>query len=340
MNDRKNDIAKYLKGELSPAEMHKLEMRALEDPFLADALEGTDLTTPEQFAEDVIFLNQKIQKNNKRYYWPLRIAASIILVISITYLVFQITPERSNDSLALKKEIKSEEATTGSEQDSTQSSKDNFKNKEIIQAIEDKPIAKTKSLPKEIAKNDQVPLPASQALREATTSATQAELENTEFETITEDVSPITQDVEILEREEIAQLKTETRRIRSDALKKSASPSTLSGAGNKEMKSTPTNSISARPIIGEDEYREYLNDNVQYPKEAVDNRISGEVTVSFLVDTDGNSSDFNVEKGIGFGCDQELIRLIENGPKWMPAKNDGVVLKEKVSVKFVFQLPN
>jgi CarboxypepD_reg-like domain len=34
------DIEKYLKGELSPREMHELENAALEDPFLADALDG------------------------------------------------------------------------------------------------------------------------------------------------------------------------------------------------------------------------------------------------------------------------------------------------------------
>jgi hypothetical protein len=34
------DIRKYLNGELSPGEMHDLERAALDDPFLADALEG------------------------------------------------------------------------------------------------------------------------------------------------------------------------------------------------------------------------------------------------------------------------------------------------------------
>jgi hypothetical protein len=38
-----SDIEKYLKGELSAAEMHELERAALEDPFLADALEGMAL---------------------------------------------------------------------------------------------------------------------------------------------------------------------------------------------------------------------------------------------------------------------------------------------------------
>ena len=40
MGDLRNDIERYSKGELSPAEMHELERKALSDPFLADALEG------------------------------------------------------------------------------------------------------------------------------------------------------------------------------------------------------------------------------------------------------------------------------------------------------------
>jgi hypothetical protein len=40
------DIEKYLKGELSPREMHDLENAALEDPFLADALDGLSILLP------------------------------------------------------------------------------------------------------------------------------------------------------------------------------------------------------------------------------------------------------------------------------------------------------
>jgi len=40
------DIRMYLKGELSPREMHDIERAALDDPFLADALEGLVSLTP------------------------------------------------------------------------------------------------------------------------------------------------------------------------------------------------------------------------------------------------------------------------------------------------------
>ena len=53
MNDLKNDIERYRKGELTPSEMHALEKKALSDPFLADALEGASEINAEAFASDV-----------------------------------------------------------------------------------------------------------------------------------------------------------------------------------------------------------------------------------------------------------------------------------------------
>lgn len=50
------DIEQYLKGKLSPAEMHDLEKAALQDPFLADAIEGykdADLSTAHEHLEEI-----------------------------------------------------------------------------------------------------------------------------------------------------------------------------------------------------------------------------------------------------------------------------------------------
>ncbi|MBS1564092.1 MAG: hypothetical protein JST39_06870 [Bacteroidetes bacterium] len=40
INFSATDIERYWQGRLSPAEMHALEKAAMDDPFLADALEG------------------------------------------------------------------------------------------------------------------------------------------------------------------------------------------------------------------------------------------------------------------------------------------------------------
>ncbi|MEP2670049.1 MAG: energy transducer TonB [Cyclobacteriaceae bacterium] len=343
MDDRKNDIAKYLKGELSPAEMHKLEMQALHDPFLADALEGAEIITPEQFSEDVISLNKKVNtKSAKKNYWPLRLAASILLIISITYLIFQVKPENTNESLALNKEEKNTESKTEEvtieETDSVEKIKDNTEERRknnLALKSEDKPITKPKAVPREIIEDSESPEPTSEPLEEAISLAPQVEEEAT-----SEDASSSKQDLMILENEKVSGFKTESGRVRSDALKKSAPASTLSGAGSKEMESSPTVFTTASPIIGHEEYQNYLKENIQYPKEAIDNKVSGDVVVSFLVDINGSLSSFSIDKDIGFGCAQELIRLIQGGPKWIPAQHDGALMKEKVSLKFNFELPN
>lgn len=343
MDNQKNDIEKYLKGELSPAEMHKLEMRALHDPFLADALEGADTITSNQFIEDINSLKQKIKSTKtKRYYWPLRIAASILLIVAITYLVFQVKPENSNESLALNKEEKNDanktEEITNKDIDSTEKIKGDIlesKKNNLILKSEDKPITKPKGVPKQIVENSQAPIPSSGALEETVTSMPRDELEET-----SDDVVPVTQDLSILENEKVSEFKTETRRMRSDALKKSSPASTLSGISSEERQSRPKTFVTAQPVIGNEEYQTYLRNNIQYPKKAIDNKISGDVVISFIVDVDGSISSFSIDKDIGFDCAEELIRTVKSGPEWAPAQNDGLSMKEKVSLKFNFELPN
>ena len=128
--------------------------------------------------------------------------------------------------------------------------------------------------------------------------------------------------------------------MRSDALKKSSPASTLSGISSEERQSRPKTFVTAQPVIGNEAYQNYLKNNIQYPKKAIDNKISGDVVISFIVDVDGSISSFSIDKDIGFDCAEELIRTVKSGPEWAPAQNDGLSMKEKVSLKFNFELPN
>lgn len=338
MGDQKNDIEKYLNGELSKEEMHRLEMRSLNDPFLADAIEGADLITPKQFVEDVNALNQEIKNTKtKRFYWPLRIAASILLIISLTYLIFQVSPEDSTEPLALKKENKTEEAINNKKIDSIEDSEAKAESKEKSNlTFEEKPVVKPKAVPNNVIEDRETQQPSPEISEETLTSIQKTELEVTEMEKVNEADAAIAQDLKILENKEVTQLKTETRRMRSDALKKSASPSPRSGADSKENESSQAATITAKPTIGMKEYENYLEKNIQYPKEALDKKISGEVIVSFLVSADGSLSDFKIEKSIGFGCDEELVKVIKSGPDWVPTLLAGAPMAGRASVSFFF----
>jgi len=106
----------------------------------------------------------------------------------------------------------------------------------------------------------------------------------------------------------------------------------------QEDKSFPTFNM-AEPAGGKRAFKKYLEDKMIYPQEALDNKIEGRVTVQFTVETTGQVSDFNVIKGIGYGCDDELIRLIREGPSWSPMKRDDEPVKGRVRVRMRFTLP-
>ncbi|WP_426669681.1 carboxypeptidase-like regulatory domain-containing protein [Mucilaginibacter sp. McL0603] len=87
--DREKDIlqiSKYLKGELDARAMHQLEKRALDDPFLADAIEGFEQVKGDQKANlgDLSDrLHKRIAQKERRIipWGPLSIAASILIFI-------------------------------------------------------------------------------------------------------------------------------------------------------------------------------------------------------------------------------------------------------------------
>src|SRR5579871_2689013 len=103
MDNLSDDIIKYKKGLLSPKEMHALEKKALNDPFLAEALEGSDAISSDEFAHDVYELNSKINSKRRIVFTPLRIAAGLLLMAASIFLVYQFVPKTETISLNQEK---------------------------------------------------------------------------------------------------------------------------------------------------------------------------------------------------------------------------------------------
>lgn len=53
---------------------------------------------------------------------------------------------------------------------------------------------------------------------------------------------------------------------------------------------------------------------------------------------DGSLTDVKVMKGIGAGCDEESIRVMQNVPKWNPGKQRGNPVRVRYSFPIVFKL--
>ena len=86
-------IRKYLNGELDARAMHRLEARAQDDPFLADAIEGYEKAGGNQqpaLADLGKRLNQRVEEHKVKRLIPFRtlaIAASVLMVFTVGWLV-------------------------------------------------------------------------------------------------------------------------------------------------------------------------------------------------------------------------------------------------------------
>jgi len=87
-----------------------------------------------------------------------------------------------------------------------------------------------------------------------------------------------------------------------------------------------------------DELNEYLSTHLRYPEAAKENNMQGRVSVEFVVNEDGSISNARVLKGIGGGCDQEALRVINGMPKWKPGKQNGKAVKVYFVLPIVFVL--
>jgi Ca-activated chloride channel homolog len=88
---------------------------------------------------------------------------------------------------------------------------------------------------------------------------------------------------------------------------------------------------------GDEKLKQFLHDNLRYPKTARESCISGTVYVTFVIEKDGSVSNVKVMRGIGGGCDEEAIRVVQLMPKWKPGMQMGkaVRVQYNLPIKFI-----
>jgi len=82
----------------------------------------------------------------------------------------------------------------------------------------------------------------------------------------------------------------------------------------------------------------YLRENISYPKAAKENGITGKVFIIFVVEKDGSLSNIVLERGIGRGCDEEAMRVVQNMPLWNPGLQNGMPARVQITLPINFQL--
>jgi TonB family protein len=94
---------------------------------------------------------------------------------------------------------------------------------------------------------------------------------------------------------------------------------------------------AARPRRTYD-FLKYVSDSLHYPDSALKNEISGTVIIGFSVSEKGIISNCNVSQGLGYGCDEEALRLVQNMPQWRAHVTDGPSIYYPYSQSIKFDL--
>jgi TonB family protein len=82
----------------------------------------------------------------------------------------------------------------------------------------------------------------------------------------------------------------------------------------------------------------FIAKNLTYPDEALQHKIEGTVVVHYDIDHQGKVTDAKVLSGLGYGCDEEAIRLVKLLTFTVP-KNRGVKVLFHKNMQIHFRLP-
>ena len=94
---------------------------------------------------------------------------------------------------------------------------------------------------------------------------------------------------------------------------------------------------SASPVGGMNAFNEFVARNIVYPVQAKRMDIQGKVFVEFIVERDGSITNIRTLKGIGAGCDEEAVRVVNLAPKWNPGKQRGKAVRQKMILPINFR---
>ncbi len=81
----------------------------------------------------------------------------------------------------------------------------------------------------------------------------------------------------------------------------------------------------------------YISKHLMYPFEAIKHKIQGKVNVEFIVEKNGSLSEIKtVGKKLGYGLEEQAIKIFHSMPKWTPGKQDGKIVLVYMMVPVIY----
>ncbi|PTX22802.1 protein TonB [Pontibacter mucosus] len=161
---------------------------------------------------------------------------------------------------------------------------------------------------------------------------------------VVDDATPTTETVP--NQEDLSKAVIGTEKIEGDAPElpimpmPDAPPAGIEGGTGAPASTEPFVVVDQMPQFkgGLNDLMQYLGRKLRYPPAAQSNGIEGTVVVTFVVGTTGEIRDVEVLKGLGYGTDEEAIRVVKTMPKWEPGRQNGHAVPVRYTLPIRFSI--
>ena len=319
----------YIKGDRKGKEAHRIELEAMSDPFLADALEGLDTIdgdherTMERLRERI---SVRSTPNRRRRAIVWSTAAAVLVCLTLGGLLIMNRPDEDRATVAaLKANVESDSAsqtlaTTG-EQEAPEISQDEIALPEAARPEEitgsaimnDTKITADFNSSAEPMENAII-IPKATATEEVVANEAPRMIANQAKES----VPAPQQQSSLLAAQAARSDETAVPAVSMDETAKITAPEVTETAPAPSAANTAMAAAMQR-------FNEYVARNLVPQQDEQGNPISGTVTIQFGVDAKGRPIGLRVTQMLATNAYMEAVRLILGGPDW-PVTSDKITV--------------
>lgn len=346
---QEEQIRRYLQDQMTEAERYAFEREMQRDPFLAEAVEGFSSTDTDLVFADLTNLRARLEKpkKNRKFIWYA--AASVLLLVVSSVVLFNL-PE---NVVPLVSENKIQKEAIPKE-------------KKIDEKTDTKPPAPA-VVPKEKKETNVVTISNEMVVEmvveeaemesvsvtslETTDSASQSLSESTENQIVAEETIHLTDSAAKTSNSQVADVaapKAPNKIAENRSFNEKAELNEVVVVGyGAQRKSSMTGSVSsvkakqmvdgkASPVDGWKAFNEYLKAELSAPKIGKPGKKTI-IRLSFVITETGEKGEFNNQKGEDETYTKEAIRIIIDGPAWIPEVRENTPRSSQVKLKLVFE---
>lgn len=356
---RHDDIERYLQQQMTPQEMHAFEKTLMNDPFLADALEGFSASNPELTEKHLNEIERELKGEKQkvkvvamplqnRSWW--KVAAVVLVIVTGGILSYSLLTKKGDEKNIAQKTVAKQATEMAAKTDSV--------------GPAEKPLAKVEAFPgKELLKNktNSSPIiikpgvPATSKVNtlkpeEADTGYAATNMAggrnafmdtNANMDAASKASTSLTEEPEIQTKKIPASPALAENKFKArspDATNKVAL--TQSAARSFSPKKTASNVLhviekkenSTEPIGGWENFEQYLNSQADSLKATASDSLNDKyIRLEFSINEEGRPENIEVQEKSQSISSEKVIQILTKGPKWKKIRKE-----EKAQFSIVF----